>query len=63
MRLRIQNFDPIRAADVTVRDLNISVGPQASGKSLFWQLPERLPDAPTVCSGATRGLPWMHTHE
>ena len=48
MRLRIENFGPIRAADVTLGDLNISVGPQASGKSLFWQLLKLLLDAPTV---------------
>ncbi len=35
MRLHIENFGPIRLADVTLGDLNISVGPLATGKSLF----------------------------
>lgn len=48
MKLQIENFGPIRIADVTLGDLNISVGPQASGKSLFWQLLKLLLDAPTV---------------
>jgi hypothetical protein len=48
MRLHIENFGPIKNADITLRDLNISVGPQASGKSLFWQLLKLLLDAPTI---------------
>ena len=48
MKLHIENFGPIKQADVTLGDLNISVGPQASGKSLFWQLLKLLLDAPTV---------------
>ena len=48
MKLHIENFGPIKRADVTLGDLNISVGPQASGKSLFWQLIKLLLDAPTV---------------
>lgn len=48
MKLHILNFGPIRDAKVTLGDLNISVGPQASGKSLFWQLLKLLLDAPTV---------------
>lgn len=48
VRLRIENFGPIRASDVTLGDLNVSVGPQASGKSLFWQLLKLLLDAPSV---------------
>jgi hypothetical protein len=48
MKLHIENFGPIKQADVTLGDLNISVGPQASGKSLFWQLLKLLLDATTV---------------
>jgi len=48
MKLHIENFGPIKAADVTLRDLNVSVGPQATGKSLFWQLLKLLLDAPTI---------------
>lgn len=48
MKLHIENFGPIKNADITLRDLNISVGPQASGKSLFWQLLKLLLDAPTI---------------
>lgn len=48
MKLHIENFGPIKNADVTLDDLNVSVGPQASGKSLFWQLLKLLLDAPSV---------------
>jgi AAA15 family ATPase/GTPase len=48
MKLHIKNFGPIKTADIKLRDLNISVGPQASGKSLFWQLLKLLLDAPTI---------------
>jgi hypothetical protein len=48
MRVTIQNFGPIKSADVELGDLNVSVGPQATGKSLFWQLLKLLLDAPTV---------------
>ena len=48
MKVHIENFGPIKKADIVLGDLNISVGPQASGKSLFWQLLKLLIDAPTV---------------
>lgn len=48
MKLHIENFGPLQHAEVTLGDLNVSVGPQASGKSLFWQLLKLLLDAPTV---------------
>jgi predicted ATP-dependent endonuclease of OLD family len=48
MKIRIKNLGPIREADVTLGDLNIIVGLQASGKSLFWQLLKLLLDAPVV---------------
>jgi len=48
MRLHVERFGPICKADVTLGDLNVSVGPQASGKSLFWQLLKLLLDATSV---------------
>lgn len=48
MRLTVENFGPIAKADVRIGDLNVSVGPQASGKSLFWQLLKLLLDAPSI---------------
>lgn len=48
MKLHIENFGPIPRADVTLGDLNVSVGPQATGKSLFWQLLKLLLDAPAI---------------
>jgi hypothetical protein len=48
MKLHIKNFGPIPSADVTLGDLNVSVGPQATGKSLFWQLLKLLLDAPAI---------------
>jgi hypothetical protein len=35
--LQIRNFGPIHEADITIRDLTIFVGPQATGKSLAAQ--------------------------
>lgn len=37
-RIRVENFGPIGSVDVTLGDLNIIIGPQASGKSLFLEL-------------------------
>jgi len=48
VKLQIENFGPIPRADVTLGDLNVSVGPQATGKSLFWQLLKLLLDALTI---------------
>jgi len=41
-QLTATNFGPIRRADVAFGDLNISVGSQATGKSLFFQLFSRI---------------------
>lgn len=46
--LYLKNFGPIKQAELSLGDLNVSVGPQASGKSLFWQLFKLLSDAPSV---------------
>jgi hypothetical protein len=48
MKLRITNFGPIPSAEASLGDLNVSVGPQATGKSLFWQLLKLLLDAPSI---------------
>lgn len=36
--LTVENFGPIKSVDVNFGDLNILIGPQASGKSLFLEL-------------------------
>lgn len=42
--LHIENFGPIRRAEISFSDLTILVGPQASGKSIFLQLFKLLND-------------------
>lgn len=37
-RLKVENFGPIKSVDLNMGDLNILIGPQASGKSLFLEL-------------------------
>jgi len=37
-RIKVENFGPIKSADVEFGDLSIFVGPQATGKSIFFQL-------------------------
>lgn len=37
-KLKVENFGPIKSVEVNFGDLNILVGPQASGKSLFLEL-------------------------
>lgn len=37
-KLKVENFGPIKSVDVIFGDLNILIGPQASGKSLFLEL-------------------------
>lgn len=48
-RLRIKNFGPIMEADIAFGDLNVVIGPQASGKSLFFQVLKLLVDAEAIC--------------
>lgn len=36
--MKVENFGPIKSVDVSLGDLTILVGPQASGKSLFLEL-------------------------
>ena len=42
--LRVENFGPIKQADVTFGDLTVFVGPQATGKSILLQLVKLLVD-------------------
>lgn len=58
--LTIHNFGPIRDAEITIRDLTILVGPQATGKSLAAQLlyflrnlPDQIPPATPDSPAAT----------
>lgn len=37
-RFKVENFGPIKSVDVSMGDLTILIGPQASGKSLFLEL-------------------------
>lgn len=48
-RLAVKNFGPIHDADISFGDLNVVVGPQASGKSLFFQVLKLLVDADAIC--------------
>lgn len=47
-RLTIQHLGQIQNADITFRDLNVFVGPQATGKSVFLQLVKLLIDSGPV---------------
>lgn len=49
-RLRIENFGPIRQADIEFGDLTILIGPQASGKSLLLELFKLVKDRTHVLS-------------
>jgi hypothetical protein len=50
LHLKVENFGPIRTADVEFGDLTVLVGPQASGKSLFVQLLKAVRDAGAIRS-------------
>src|SRR5436309_6931039 len=57
--LKVQNFGPIRSADVYFGNLTVFVGPQATGKSIFLQLLKLLVDAKHVKSEFRRaGVDW-----
>lgn len=43
-KLTVQNFGQIKKADVDFADLNVFVGPQATGKRVFLQLVKLLLD-------------------
>ena len=48
MNLRVERFGPIERAEVSFGDLNILVGPQATGKSIFLQLYKLLQDRDAI---------------
>ncbi len=37
-KIKVENFGPIKSVDISLGDLTILIGPQASGKSLFLEL-------------------------
>jgi len=47
-RLTVENFGPIKSVDVNFGDLNILIGPQASGKSLFLELFKLIQDKGSI---------------
>lgn len=47
-RFRISNLGQIKEADITLGDLTVLVGPQASGKSIALQLMKLTMDAPSI---------------
>jgi hypothetical protein len=47
-RISIKNVGPISAADVTLADLTVLVGPQATGKSVFLQVLKLIVDFPAI---------------
>ena len=58
-RLKVENFGPIRSADVRFGNLTVFVGPQATGKSIFLQLLKLLVDTKHVKSEFKRaGIDW-----
>lgn len=59
MRYRLENFGPIRDADVTFGDLTLVIGPQGTGKSLFLQMFKLELDGQLVlASKRTSGYIW-----
>ena len=59
MRLKLTAFGPIADADITLGDLTVFVGPQATGKSILLQLLKLLIDRRSIHSEMQRfGLEW-----
>ncbi|MGH7967212.1 MAG: AAA family ATPase [Limisphaerales bacterium] len=59
-RLKVENFGPIKSADVHFGDLTVFVGPQASGKSIFLQLLKLLTDQAYIKNEFGRaGVDWQ----
>jgi len=57
--LKVENFGPIKHADVTFGDLTVFVGPQATGKSILLQLAKLLVDTPYIKKEFYRaGVDW-----
>ena len=64
MRVRVAEFGPIKQADVTLGDLTVLVGPQATGKSIFLQLLKLLLDKRSIHEEMRRfGLDWSNADE
>jgi hypothetical protein len=58
--LKVENFGPIKGADVTFGDLTVCVGPQATGKSILLQLLKLLVDTPHIKREFGRaGVDWQ----
>ena len=58
-QLEVQNFGPIKTADITFGDLTVFVGPQATGKSVLLQLAKLLVDMPYIKKEFKRaGVDW-----
>lgn len=47
-RLKVESFGPIKSVDLNMGDLNILIGPQASGKSLFLELFKLVVDSANI---------------
>src|SRR5260370_41351512 len=57
--LKVENFGPIKSADVRFGDLTVLVGPQATGKSILLQFHKLLVDIGCVLGEMKRyGLDW-----
>ena len=58
-RLKVENFGPIKSADVSFGNLTVFVGPQATGKSILLQLQKLLVDTPSIKKEFARaGVDW-----
>lgn len=58
-RLKVENFGPIKNADVTFGDLTVFVGPQATGKSILLQLYKLIVDRGAIQSRLMHyGIDW-----
>ena len=59
--LNVKNFGPLLEANITLGDLTVLVGPQASGKSLFVQLLKAAYDAGAIRNDLKQyGFDWLH---
>ena len=57
--LELRNVGPIRDAEVTIGDLTVLVGPQASGKSIFLQFLKLVLDSGPVTRELRKyGMEW-----
>src|SRR4051812_20756621 len=62
--LKVENFGPIKTADVTFGDLTVFVGQQATGKSILLQMLKLLVDTPYIKKEFSRaGVDWAGDFE